>query len=141
MAYPLDRTDNIYPESHHAQMSSGSKFSFRFVIPVILGVAFAFGDSVASDAGLLKLSNPSLYLRAIYFCLIFVAVFSICEILSRKIFYLSWMIGFLQRLSPPYSRSSSPLSFCFAGLFGFICFAPVFIGQILLNSCWSILAR
>lgn len=111
MAYPLDRTDNIYPESHHAQMSSGSKFSFRFVIPVILGVAFAFGDSVASDAGLLKLSNPSLYLRAIYFCLIFVAVFSICEILLRKIFHASTSDeSFLSKLDDRVSaKAQSPL--------------------------------
>lgn len=66
--------------------SSGSALQFArkasWALPVVLGILFALGDSVASNNGDLVLRDPSLLVRI----LLFTAVFSIAFYIAEKLF-------------------------------------------------------
>lgn len=61
----------------------------RLFLPILLGILFSMGDLVTANKGKIDISSPALFLHAIVFSAIFIALFSLLDIALSRILAVS----------------------------------------------------
>ena len=66
--------------SKHARIDG-----LRLFLPILLGILFSMGDFVVANQGKLDISSPALFLHAIVFSALFIALFSLLDIALNQL--------------------------------------------------------